>query len=125
MAKQENLRMEILPPPSPPLEMPLQTKQVYDLLNISKSTLFRWEREGRIPMVYLDERKLFQLKRAYGTDDLINLLSFMQSQKHHYDQISRYPWLNEVDLKNPFTVTTPSGFRITLNPDQSNTTQPR
>lgn len=101
-------------PPFEPLQFPLYANQICIIVDVNKSTLLRWEREGKIPHVKRIREKS-DLRRYYDTDDLINLLLVMKNMTVRISREGvqpKFPWLQGFDPAVPCELITPTGFHI-------------
>lgn len=85
---------------------------------MSKSTLLRHERQGLVPKAPRNYNSL-QVERTYDPQALIEIIRLKQEQIRKHKE--RNPeaeyashWTDDLNLDGPFTLTTASGFRITM-----------
>lgn len=98
--------------PQKPFEFPLRSGQMGKLLGVSKETLYRWERDGkinRIPQPLTLKGSMPQ--RAYGPEQLMDILRHMKTIEVT-GWGTRYKWLKDADLEGEFRVSTPDGYTI-------------
>lgn len=103
----------VIYPPRKPLEFPLFTNEVCNLIGISRSTFFRWEDKGLIPVA---PQRLVggQIERAYNPQEVVSLLKAMQKHSNT-DGSAKHKWLQGIDLENPENeIITISGYEIFL-----------
>lgn len=97
------------------IEFPLSIKDMEDLLDVSKSSLYRWEKEG-----YIKPERDQKDNRRYGTEDLRGILILLQEMRGARPNSKKYPWVQGIkflDPNNPIDIVVPdTGCRIHLDP---------
>lgn len=107
--RKERAEVEVFPPRAP-LEYPLGMKDVMLLLGVSKSTLFRWEKDGLIPPFprmskgQLDERQV-------GPQDLTRLMTYLKEIRTLKGK-AVYPCLENFDPTVESSISFPSGYEV-------------
>ncbi|MDP2860361.1 MAG: hypothetical protein Q8N98_01445, partial [bacterium] len=96
---------------------PFKTRDVLQILGVSRETLFRWEREGVIPHPHRSMG--LQPSRQIGSQEFLEILSGMKglTRRVRGGVAPRYSWLADFDPQKKGSVTVPStGYTISLNP---------